>query len=69
MRNHFSMAITGILLCITTAMSSCASEEGGGGSKFDASSQSNEVTIGSATVAPGTTEYESPWPFGPLGMD
>jgi hypothetical protein len=28
---------------------------------------SGGVTIGPATVAPGTTEFESPWPFGPLG--
>jgi len=69
MRNLFSMATGGILLCVAAGMSSCASQEGGGVSKVQASSQSNELTIGPATVAPGTTEYESPWPFGPLGMD
>jgi hypothetical protein len=65
MRNPFSMLTGGILLCVAAGFSSCASEDGGVGSK--ASSQYNGVTIGPATVE--GTEFESPWPFGPLGAD
>jgi len=69
MRNLFSMATGGILLCLAAGMPSCASQEGGGISKVQASSQSNELTIGPATLAPGGKGYEAPWPFGPLGSD
>jgi hypothetical protein len=68
MRNLFSMAVGGILLFVALGFSACASADGGGASK--PTSPSNDgVTIGPATVAPGTNEFESPWPFGPLGMD
>ena len=65
MRNLFSMAAGGILLCVAAGISSCASENGGVGSK--ASSQNNGPTIGPATFE--GNEFESPWPFGPLGAD
>jgi hypothetical protein len=63
-RNLFSIARGGLLLFIAFAISSCAS--GGAGA---ASKNYKGVTIGPATVALGTSEFESPWPFGPLGMD
>jgi hypothetical protein len=69
MRNLFSMAMGGILLFVAVAISSCASEEGDGASKIQRPSANDGVTIGPATVEPGTNDYESPWPFGPLGMD
>ena len=69
MRNLLSIAIGGILLFMAIALSSCASEEAGVASKIQNPPSSNGVTIGPATVAPGTAEFESPWPFGPLGMD
>ena len=69
MRNLFSMAMGGILLLVAVAISSCASEDGSGASIGQSSPPSDGVTIGPATVAPGSNEYESPWPFGPLGMD
>jgi hypothetical protein len=69
MRNLFSMVTGGILLCVAAGMSSCANQEGGGVSKLQASSQSNELTIGPETLAPGGKGYEPPWPFGPLGSD
>jgi hypothetical protein len=65
MRNLFSMATGVILLCVAAGISSCASEDGGVGSK--ASSQYNGPMIGPATVE--GNEFESPWPFGPLGAD
>jgi hypothetical protein len=69
MRNLFSMVTGGILLFATIAFSSCASEGGGAATNNQRPSPNDGVTIGPATVATGTTEFESPWPFGPLGMD
>jgi hypothetical protein len=70
MRNLFSMLRGGILLCVAIALSSCASAGGGGTNNGQPPPPSNGgVTIGPATVAGGTSEFESPWPFGPLGMD
>jgi len=63
------MAMGGILLFIALAVSSCASDGGGVAGNVQNAPQNDGVTIGPATVSPGTTEYESPWPFGPLGMD
>ena len=68
MRNLFSMAVGGILLFVALAFAACASAAGGDASKRP-SPGNDGVTIGPATVAPGTSEFESPWPFGPLGMD
>ncbi|HYY27523.1 MAG TPA: hypothetical protein VE860_06255 [Chthoniobacterales bacterium] len=65
MRNLISMATGGILLCVVVGVSSCASGDGGVGSK--ASSQNNGVTVGQATLV--GNEFQSPWPFGPLGAD
>ena len=53
-----------LLLFVAFAISSCASGGAGAPSK-----NYKGATIGPATVAPGTSEFESPWPFGPLGMD
>jgi hypothetical protein len=71
MRNLFSMATGGIVLFVVIALSSCASADGGGTNNGHRppSNSGGGITIGPATVAPGTTEFESPWPFGPLGMD
>jgi hypothetical protein len=69
MRNLFSMTMRGMLLFIAIGITSCASESGGAASSVQRPPQDNGVTIGPATVATGTTEFESPWPFGPLGMD
>jgi hypothetical protein len=70
MRNLFSMAVGGILLFVAITLSSCASaNSGGAGSVQPPPASGGGVTIGPATVAPGTSEFESPWPFGPLGMD
>jgi hypothetical protein len=69
MRNLFSRALGGILLFVAVALSSCASEDGSSTSKTQSPAPNDGVTIGPATVSPGTNEYESPWPFGPLGMD
>jgi hypothetical protein len=63
------MVMGGILLLVAVAVSSCASEDGSGVSKTQNPAPSDGVTIGPETVAPGSNEYESPWPFGPLGMD
>jgi hypothetical protein len=68
MRNLFSMVTGAILLFAAIAFSSCANE-GGGATNNQRPSPNDGVTIGPATVATGTTEFESPWPFGPLGMD
>jgi hypothetical protein len=58
------------VLVVTIAFSSCASSDGGVANSGQRPPSSNGgVTIGPETVAPGTTEFESPWPFGPLGMD
>jgi hypothetical protein len=54
-----------MLLCVAAVISSCASEDDGVGSK--ASSQYSGVTISPAMVE--GNEFESPWPFGPLGAD
>jgi hypothetical protein len=56
------------LLFVALAFAACASADGGDASKRP-SPGNDGVTIGPATVAPGTSEFESPWPFGPLGMD
>jgi hypothetical protein len=69
MRNLFSMAVGGILLFVAITLSSCASAQSGGADSVQRPPPSGGVTIGPATVAPGTAEFESPWPFGPLGMD
>jgi hypothetical protein len=71
MRNLFSMSRGGIVLIVTIAFSSCASSGGGvaNSGQQPPSNGNSGVTIGPATVAAGTAEYESPWPFGPLGMD
>jgi hypothetical protein len=70
MRNLFSMVLGGIVLIVAIAFSSCASAGDGGANNGQHPPPSNSgVTIGPATVAAGTTEFESPWPFGPLGMD
>jgi|HubBroStandDraft_5_1064220.scaffolds.fasta_scaffold1464354_1 hypothetical protein len=70
MRNLFSMAVGGILLFVAITLSSCASAQSGGADGGQRPPPSDGgVTIGPATVAPGTAEFESPWPFGPLGMD
>jgi hypothetical protein len=69
MRNLFSMAMGGILLFVAVALASCASENGGSARTIQRPPGNDGVSIGPATVAPGTTEFESPWPFGPLGMD
>ena len=69
MRNLFSMAMGGILLFVAAGFSSCASENGGVAGNNQRPVNGGGVTIGPATVEVGTTEYESPWPFGPLGMD
>jgi hypothetical protein len=70
MRNLFSMVMGGIVLIVAIAFSSCASAESGSASNNQRPPPSDSgVTIGPATVAVGTTEFESPWPFGPLGMD
>jgi hypothetical protein len=58
------------VLIVALAFSSCASSSGGVANSSQSPPPSNGgVTIGPATVAAGTTEFESPWPFGPLGMD
>ena len=59
----------GILLLVGLAISSCASGDGGAAGKIQQPPDNGGVTIGPATVAPGTSEFESPWPFGPLGME
>jgi hypothetical protein len=70
MRNLFSTVMGGIVLIVAIAFSSCASSGGGVASSGQRPPPSDGgVTIGPATVAPGTSEFESPWPFGPLGMD
>jgi hypothetical protein len=70
MRNLFSMAVGGILLFVAIILSSCASaQSGSAGSGQRPSPGYGGVTIGPATVEAGTSEFESPWPFGPLGMD
>jgi hypothetical protein len=64
------MAKGGILFFVAIALSSCASADGGSAGNVQRTSpNSGGLTIGPATVAPGTDEFESPWPFGPLGMD
>ena len=64
------MVMGGIVLIVAIAFSSCASSDGGVTNSGQRPPPSNGgVTIGPATVAPGTAEFESPWPFGPLGMD
>jgi len=68
MRNLFSMTQKGILLLVGLALVSCASGNGGTAQNSQ-QPPNNGITIGTATVAPGTHEYEAPWPFGPLGMD
>jgi hypothetical protein len=68
MRNLFSMTEKGILLLVWLALSSCANGNGGTASNSQPPPK-KDITVGTATVAPGTTEYEAPWPFGPLGMD
>jgi hypothetical protein len=65
MRNLFSMAAGGMVLCVAAGISSCASEDGGVGGK--PSSQYSGPTIGPATLE--GNEFQSPWPFGPLGAD
>jgi len=67
MRNVFSISRGGIFLLVAMAVSSCASDHGSG--DLQSPTQNNGVTIGPATVAGGTSDFESPWPFGPLGMD
>jgi hypothetical protein len=69
MRNLFSMALGGILLFVAVVLSSCATDDGGVANNNQRPTNGGGVTIGPATVATGTTEFESPWPFGPLGMD
>jgi hypothetical protein len=69
MRNLFSMTMGVMLFFVAIGISSCASNGGGVSNNVQSASQNTGVTIGPATVATGTTEYESPWPFGPLGMD
>jgi hypothetical protein len=69
MRNLFSIARGGVLLFVAFTMSSCASGDMGVASKNQQPPSNEGITIGPATVAPGTSEFESPWPFGPLGMD
>jgi len=67
MRNVFSLSREGIFLLVPIAVSSCASDHGSG--NLQRPTQNDGVTIGPATVAGGTSDFESPWPFGPLGMD
>jgi hypothetical protein len=56
------------MLIAVFALSSCASANGGTAGGIPQPSANNGITIGPSSVAPGTHEYESPWPFGPLGM-
>lgn len=69
MRDRSSITVGWIMLFIVFAMSSCASGAGGFAAKIQQPPGHNGVTIGPATVEPGTSEFERPWPFGPLGMD
>jgi len=69
MRDFSSITVGWILLFVVFAMSSCASGAGGFAAKIQQPPGHNGVTIGPATVEPGTSEFEQPWPFGPLGMD
>ena len=67
MRNGFSIFMRGIFLLVAMTVSSCVSDHGSG--HLQRPSPNDGVTIGPATVEAGTSEFESPWPFGPLGMD
>ena len=71
MRNLFSMAVGGILLFVamTSSLPGASAQSGGADSGQRPSPSNGGVTIGPATVEAGTSEFESPWPFGPLGMD
>jgi hypothetical protein len=51
------------------AISSWASNEGSVAGHVQRVPENDGVTIGPATVATDTTEFELPRPFGPLGMD
>jgi hypothetical protein len=68
MCNLFSITQKGILLLVGLALASCVSGNDGTASTGQ-QPPNNGITIGTATVAPGTNEYEAPWPFGPLGMN
>jgi hypothetical protein len=57
------------MLLAVFALTSCASGTGGAAGGGQQPAANNGITIGTATVAPGTRDYEQPWPFGPLGMN
>ena len=69
MRDFSSITVGWVVLFVVFGMSACASGAGGFAAKIQQPPANNGVTIGSATVEPGTSEFEQPWPFGPLGMD